>query len=264
MSTHLLRFDPDIRLASQWIAAEGLTTNSEADDGYGWHALLCAAFGKANAPKPFRIFTRRGRPLQLLAYSSLTGTELKAYAAAFADPKAFAALGVDELTSKPMPPFSQGRRLGFSLRLRPVVRADRDGDRDKTREIDAYVHARANGDTREKAEIYLDWVRNRLAAGGAEVEALRLDGMESAKVLRRGALEADARPLKAIAGHAIAIVGTLRVSDEPRFAEAIARGVGRHRAFGFGMLLLAPRRHECCLVVSVSNRRVCLTPTGTD
>ena len=46
--------------------------------------------------------------------------------------------------------------------------------------------------------------------------------------------------LKPIAGHAIAIVGVLCVVDELHFAEAIARGVGRHRAFGFGMLLLAP------------------------
>jgi CRISPR system Cascade subunit CasE len=240
VTTHLLRFDPDIRLASQWMAAEGLTPNGEADDGYGWHALLCAAFGKADAPKPFRILARRGRPVQLLAYSPLAGAELMAHAAAFADPKAFAALGVDELASKLMPRFSPGRRLGFSLRVRPVVRADRDGDRAKTREIDAYVHARANGDTREKAEIYLDWVRERLAAGGAEVEALRVDGLESVKVMRRGGVAEGGRPLKPIAGHAVAIVGSLRVADETRFAEAIARGVGRHRAFGFGMLLLAP------------------------
>ena len=240
MTTHLLRFDPDIQRASQWMAAEGLIANSEADDGYGWHALLCAAFGKADAPKPFRILARRGRSAQLLAYSPLAGAELIAHAADFADPKAFAALGVDELASKPMPPFSQGRRLGFSLRARPVVRADRDGDRAKTREIDAYVHARAKGDMRDKVAIYLDWVRERLAAGGAEVEALRVDGLESVKVMRRGVAADGGRPLRLIAGHAVAIVGSLRVANETRFAETIARGVGRHRAFGFGMLLLAP------------------------
>ena len=165
---------------------------------------------------------------------------LIAHAADFADPKAYAALGVDELASKPMPPFLQGRRLGFSLRVRPVVRADRDGDRAKTREIDAYVHARDKGDMRDKVAIYLDWVRDRLAAGGAEVEALRIDGLESVKVMRRGVAADGGRPLRLIAGHAVAIVGSLRVANETRFAETIARGVGRHRAFGFGMFLLAP------------------------
>lgn len=240
MITHLLRFDPDMTRANQWMAAEGLATKDEADDGYGWHALLCAAFGKADAPRPFRLLARRGRPAQLLAYSPLAAAELIASAAAFADPKAFAALGVSELASKPMPSFARGRRLGFSLRARPVVRADRDGDRAKTREIDAYIHARDKGDARDKAAIYLDWVRDRLAAGGAEAEALRVDGLEGVDVLRRGARAEGGRPLKAIAGHAVAIVGALRVADETGFAQAIARGVGRHCAFGYGMLLLAP------------------------
>ena len=240
MSTHLLRFDPDVRLASQWIAAEGLTARGEADDGYGWHALLCAAFGKADSPKPFRIIARRGRPAQLLAYSPLASDELIARAAAFADPKAYAALGVDQLASKPMPTLSHGRRLGFSLLARPVVRTDRDGERTKTREVDAYVHARERGDTRDRAAIYLDWARDRLSAGGADVEALRIDGLESLKVARRGAPAQGGRPLKTIAGHAVAIVGALSVADAARFDDTIARGIGRHRAFGFGMLLLTP------------------------
>jgi CRISPR system Cascade subunit CasE len=240
MTTHLLRFDPDMTLASQWMAAEGLTANGYSDDGYGWHALLCAAFGKADAPKPFRLLARRGRPAQLLAYSRLGSAEMIARAAEFADPKAYAALGVEELASKPMPAFSQGRRLGFSLLARPVVRTDRDGDRAKIREIDAYVHARDRGDTRDRVPIYLDWARDRLTAGGAEVDALRIDGLESVKVMRRGAPAEGGRPLKTIAGQAVAIVGALSVADEVRFANTIARGVGRHRAFGFGMLLLAP------------------------
>jgi CRISPR system Cascade subunit CasE len=240
VTTHLLRFDPDMRLASQWMAAEGLASNGQTDEGYGWHAILCAAFGKDHAPKPFRIVARRGRPAQLLAYAPLTGSELTARAAAFADPKAYRALGVDELASKPMPSFLQGRRLGFSLFVRPVVRTDRDGDRAKSREIDAYVHARENGDARDRTEVYLDWARERLSAGGAEVETMRIDGLESVKVMRRGLASENGRPLKAISGHAISIVGGLRVANEARFAEAVSHGVGRHRAFGFGMLLLAP------------------------
>ncbi len=76
MTTHLLRFDPDLQRASQWMAVQGLTASGQADEGYGWHALLCAVFGKANAPKPFRILAPRGRPVELLAYSPLTAAEL--------------------------------------------------------------------------------------------------------------------------------------------------------------------------------------------
>jgi CRISPR system Cascade subunit CasE len=36
--------------------------------------------------------------------------------------------------------------------------------------------------------------------------------------------------------------GELQVADAAAFAALLARGVGRHRAFGFGMLLLRPSR----------------------
>jgi len=68
MTLHLLRFDPDMARVAVWLAAEDLTPRDNEDDGYGWHALLTAAFGRDLAPKPFRIFARRGRPTQLLAY----------------------------------------------------------------------------------------------------------------------------------------------------------------------------------------------------
>jgi CRISPR system Cascade subunit CasE len=36
--------------------------------------------------------------------------------------------------------------------------------------------------------------------------------------------------------------GTLRIDDPSAFASALSHGIGRHRTFGFGMLLLAPPR----------------------
>lgn len=250
MTTYLLRFDPDLRLAGLWAEAEKLAPRDDCDDGYVWHALLCAAFGKGEAPKPFRLLSRRGRPAQLLAYSQTSGEDLAALAQSYADPKAFSALGVETLAGKAMPDFSAGRRLGFSIKLRPVVRADRDGDRRKTREIDVLVHARESGDQREKEEIYLDWTRRRLEAVGVEIEALRLDGLEGVNVARRGAVETGAvergaverggRALRSIPGHAIGVAGVLRIVAPEAFNAALARGVGRHRAFGFGMLLLSP------------------------
>ena len=88
-------------------------------------------------------FARRGRPAQLLAYSGADAATLKTCAAEFADPMAFAALAIDTLASKAMPEFAAGRRLAFSTRLRPTVRTDRGTDRNKVREIDAFVAAQA-------------------------------------------------------------------------------------------------------------------------
>jgi CRISPR system Cascade subunit CasE len=47
---------------------------------------------------------------------------------------------------------------------------------------------------------------------------------------------------KAVNGPDAVVTGTLVVRDPARFAEALARGIGRFRAFGFGMLLLSPPR----------------------
>ena len=243
MTLFMLRLDPDPHAAARWFAGESLTPTTPDDGGYRWHALLAAAFGKAQAPKPYRVYARRGRPLQVLAYSGETPEALDAAARAFADPLALAALGLDrhKLTAKPMPLFAAGRKLGFSLLVRPTMRTDRDGDRRRATEIDAYVAALREADaagTRapERGAVYRDWAARRIAAGGARVLDLRIDGLEQVPSLRRNA----ARQLTAVQGHAAQVAGTLEIVDGATFAALVARGIGRHRAFGYGMLLLSP------------------------
>jgi CRISPR system Cascade subunit CasE len=243
MTLHLLRFDPDPHAAAIWFHDENLAPRGQQDDGYAWHALLAAVFGPHLAPKPFRVLARRSRPPQLLAYAPHDPETLRSHAADFADPRALAALGADKLAAKPMPGFAAGRRLNFSLRVRPTVRRDRDGDRRKTAELDAAVAALGPRphDPAARAEVYLDWIRRQLEAAGTAVESLRLDGVIGDETPRRGRPDATgARKLVNIPGHSVTAAGGLRVNDADRFAAALARGIGRHRAFGYGMLLLSP------------------------
>jgi CRISPR system Cascade subunit CasE len=244
MALHLLRFDPDVARVAAWFSAESLTPRDQEDEGYGWHALFTAAFGKDLAPKPFRVLARRGRSTQVLAYAQADAAALRARASDFADPKVIAALSVDTLASKLMPTFVEGRRLGFSARLRPTVRTDREGDRARSRELDVFVAAKlavTPGQALDKASIYAEWARNRLDQAGVDVESLRIDGLESSDVVRRGRDRANgSRPLARIPGHAVTVAGTLRIADAHGFAALLARGLGRHRAFGYGMLLLSP------------------------
>lgn len=243
MTLHLLRFDPDSRAAAIWFHAENLAPRGQEDDGYAWHALLASVFGRQRAPKPFRVLTRRGRPPQLLAYAPHDAATLRAHAAEFADPRALVALGADKLAARPMPTFAAGRRLNYSLRVRPTVRRDRDGDRRKTAELDAAIAALGPRphDPTARAEVYLDWIRRQLEAAGTVVESLRLDGVIGDEAPRRGSRDATgARKLVNIPGHSVTAAGRLRVDDAERFAAALARGIGRHRAFGYGMLLLSP------------------------
>ena len=242
MTLHLLRFDPDMARAAQWFAAEKLLTSKAEDDGYAWHALLTAAFGKALSPKPFHVHARRNCPVQLLASTGADPAALLSHARSFADPQAFAALRLSadaDIAAKPIPAFTPGRRLGFSLRIRPTVRTDRLGNRKKTAERDAYLAALAVAPPDappDRAEVYLIWTRTRLEQGGVQVLSARIHGHERVETMRRD----SGRRLKPVQGHAASVAGVIEIANTGRFQELLARGVGRHRAFGYGMLLLSP------------------------
>lgn len=138
-----------------------------------------------------------------------------------------------------MPDFTSGRRLGFSLRVRPTVRSDRNGDRTKNRERDAFLAAldAARPDALpDRAEVYLSWTKAHLERGGLKVMSARIDGHERVQALRRD----GKRDLKPVQGHAASVAGVIEVTDPERFHALLARGVGRHRTFGYGMLLLSP------------------------
>lgn len=241
MTLNLIRLDPEPQACARWFAAEKLLARDGDDEGYAWHALLCAVFGKALAPKPFRVAARRGRSPQILGYSGEDPGLLLRAALDFADPLALSAAGLARdapLSAKPMPEFGAGRRLGFSLRVRPTVRTDRGGAREKNAEIDAYVAAlRENpGPKPDRKAVYAGWTRAKLESGGAKVVDLRFDGLDQVPVVRRNA----ERALSRVEGHAANLAGILEVADAEAFSALLARGVGRHRAFGYGMLLLSP------------------------
>ncbi len=60
-------------------------------------------------------------------------------------------------------------------------------------------------------------------------------------VVRRSAPQAEGARLKhTVQGPDAVFTGLLQVRDSAAFAALLARGIGRHRAFGFGMLLLKP------------------------
>lgn len=240
MTLHLLKLQPDMVRMGRWARDHRLLlARGDEDMGYILHALLAAAFGDL-APKPFMLQQDASRPAALLAYSVREPDELRDHAASFAEPDALAALGVDGLAAKAMPErFAKARRLGFAVRARPTVRTDRDGQRDKVREVDAFLAAVTGtepGAGPERGVVYRDWLAQRLRAGGAEPEGIGMDSFRLSDVLRRG----QGRALQARRGPDASFTGVLRVTEPNAFAALLGRGVGRHRAFGYGMLLLRP------------------------
>lgn len=234
MPLHMIRLVPQIRHLTQWAEDQGLRLRNVEDDlGYALHALLKAAFGD-KAPRPF-VFRATRTGFELLGYSAHDKAALAQHASAFASPEVAEAVGLGSIAGKMMPDtFSTGARLGFLVRARPTIRTDRAGDRKAVAERDAYRPEAPAGTTR--AQTYADWLSARLSGGGARAEMNDLEAYRSLPVLRRDA----SRALRRVDGPEAMLTGVLVVEEPEKFAGLLAGGVGRHAAFGFGMLLLRP------------------------
>lgn len=247
---YLLHTRPDARLLAAWVARHHARHERQPSDlGDALHGLLRAAFGEA-APQPFRYLDeRRG----LLAYTALDGDALRAQVA-LADELAARTLGLeasaqhDGYRLRLFPTqWPEGQVLGFEVRLRPTVRAAK-GERD------AFLHAveQAQGAPLQRDAVYVRWLRDHLVPReGVAVEAwqgaidllddVHLAGFQRQQVVRRTqAAGGGARRGRVVDGPDALLKGHLRVRNSAAFAQLLARGVGRHRAFGFGMLLLSP------------------------
>jgi CRISPR system Cascade subunit CasE len=233
------------------LAQERRLPPKQGDLGYLVHDQLAALF-QEGVVQPFRVTRERSRNVEVLGYSGRSADELREGAAAFATPQAHGACDWYGFAVKPMPEVIEpGRRLGFEVRACPVVRlsSDRtvtgkDGRSATYRrgsEVDAWVHRRflATEPDNEvpREDVYRQWLGGRLQAG-AEIEVARLTAFRRTRLVRK--THEGRRRAKVVERPDALIQGTLRVTDGAGFLDLLARGVGRHRAFGFGMLLLRP------------------------
>ncbi|MCK0509951.1 type I-E CRISPR-associated protein Cas6/Cse3/CasE [Aromatoleum buckelii] len=234
---HLMRLYPDPHALATWATRYELLS-ADGDYGYALHALLSAAFGDL-APKPLRYL---GGRQGLLAYTT-AGLETLKLNAGLAAPDVARALGLDDIDARPFPNvWKTGQRLGFDLRVRPVVRA-KDG-----RERDMFLHTLGaspeavaeHGGLGERATVYTDWLAKQFDDAAHIVEA-HMDSFRLTRVIRKaGSIDAGKRSARSVNGPDVVFHGHLHVGNSEAFARLLARGVGRHRAFGFGMLLLRP------------------------
>ena len=243
MSLFMLQAEPDMPRLIRWARSNNVLPRQAGDDlGYTVHALLAACFSDL-APKPFSFQIHPGVP-KILAYSSLDAAALRAQASDFALPDALSAIGLDNLLSKPMPEtFAAGRALGFTVRVRPTLRTDKDGNRTKSREVDVFQAAISGAPQTlgiSRADVYDQWLKAKLAGGGCDIETLTLSALRRTPLFRRDQNRGLRRVGGKEGGPDATFSGTLRVAQPEKFSELLARGIGRHRAFGFGMVLLRP------------------------
>ncbi len=245
----LVRLELDAARLAREGAAAGLPIRQE-DLGFLVHSTLAGLFGEGTV-QPFRVLDETARQVSVLGYTHRREEELREHAATYADPARYAACHWDGLASKPVPELAAGRRLGFELRASPVVRlavdievAGKDGGEPQSyragSEVDVWVHRRFIAHETaavDRETAYAEWLRERLGAG-AVVGAVRLDRFRRVRLVRRG--HSTPRKSRVLERPEALLRGDLEVRDSEAFRQLLARGVGRHRAFGFGMLLLRP------------------------
>jgi CRISPR system Cascade subunit CasE len=250
MTFHLIELPIALRDLHQWAGRRELARQGY-DEGLALHHLLGEAFGPA-ALQPFRLMVApRARVGTVYAYASQDAETLRCQAATSLTPAVAEVMALDRLRSLPRPSsgWVVGQRLGFDLRLRPVVRLasalsgqDENGapvSFRKGAEVDAFLARILRGEAATREAVYLDWLAERLASTASlDRAASRLASFQRS-VIRR-----DGRRLE---GPDAVIHGTLTIVDPAAFAAMLARGVGRHRAYGYGMVLLRPpqRRGTC-------------------
>lgn len=216
----------------------------DLDDGYLSHCILRELW-QDRAPTPF-VLRGSGRVLDVWGYSRAGAAALIEHARAFGDPSLLAAIAdLDAVASKAMPRFEGGRRIGFLLRACPVVRlAGASNGHRAGAEVDAFLARCFSSGTEvvvSRENVYCEWLMSRLgdqATSGATVEHVRIAGMSRERLIRR--TQGEPRTASRLERPDVRFEGNLVVGDGDRFLACLARGVGRHRAFGFGALIVVP------------------------
>lgn len=205
---------------------------------YGVHAWLAAAFTGLN-PKPWRLLMDRRRPPRILAYSRFQASDFRTRILEFADPSVLNVCPKPNImiNSRVMPGWTPGKRLGFEVLCCPVGRKSGSGI-----EKDIFlIRADQGGEGLQRNQVYTEWAIRMFAKHSVAALNTRLAGFRLVKHERRNQKErATTRKRQIITRPEALVVGELTIGDSQQFATLLARGLGRHCSFGYGMILLKP------------------------
>lgn len=197
-------------------------------DTYAWHQKVWLCFpGREEAARDFltRLDPQDGH-FRLLLLSA-------------APPQRPPWCPTDSWRSKAIPEhFLDGPAFRFSLVANPTMKLvirDEDGNRKKNGRRVPIVH-REDAEDKATGKLQpglLSWLARKAEAHGFAFDPSRVRTVPRARhyFIKGGTVGLHT---------GVEFQGHLRVTDPGKFREAFARGIGSAKAFGFGMLVLAP------------------------
>lgn len=216
------------------------TRNVSDDEGAALHHLLGESFGKS-VLQPFRMMVAPGsKTATLYAYTKDSLDNLVQTSALIGTPDALAVCDPNKMAIKAMPQtLPTGKRLAFDVRVRPVRRMSNTSETfKKGAEVDVFlndvVRLHPEGpdlDNKiDRETLYRNWLSDRFGEA-AEIIQARMVRFERSIALRNG---------RKCEGPDVTFHGELIIRDQDKFFNCLEKGIGRHTAYGYGMLLLRP------------------------
>lgn len=238
MTLYLCQQKIDLTKLYHWAGHRKLMTR-QFDDGYALHAFFGENLGNF-APKPFRLMQSTGsKYATLYGYSPHSAEQINQAAKETAEPE-YQSIASD-IIDKPMPDhWKEDRRLGFDIKIRPTTRSRNEDNRMVERDafLSTVVNVVDNKDS-NRQQVYIDWLDTRLNNNGATIadkESVRMKHMQLTRVVRKRNDRAKSM------GPECVLQGELKITSSEAFKALLANGLGRHKSYGFGMLLLKPAR----------------------
>ena len=236
---YMTRAEIDLRSLYRWMGTKRID-----DVDLAMHSVLAETMGVL-APKPFRLMITDGATTgALYGYSETRAEDLAEAITTFADPMHLEIIPPSTLQGKEMRTgFPPGTHLGFEVRIRPVVRHTTRALSAPRAECDAWMHqtyhrGEAPTEALSREEVYAEWLRSRMEEhGGVTVATGRL----RLTAFRRTVAHRKSRS-KPTEGPDAVIQGQLATGDPDSLDRMLRNGVGRHKAYGYGMVLLRPPR----------------------
>ncbi|MCU5787333.1 type I-E CRISPR-associated protein Cas6/Cse3/CasE [Alloalcanivorax marinus] len=203
---------------------------------YGTHQLLWRLFPDYDGPRPF-LFRQeveegadgegrcKGLPLFYL----------------LSEQTPVAIPGLLEVESKPFAPrLDAGETLAFRLRANPTVSHRVEGQK-HSRRSDVLMHAKSAFAPEQRGsqacKDAMDLAARQWLAGQGEKHGFVLRGAPEISGYRQHSLGRK-KQTKPIQFSGVDYNGTLEITDAEAFGTCVAQGLGRSKAFGFGMMMI--------------------------